>query len=58
MARPTKASCRNSALDDEQVANVLTYVYNQWGNNGTEIVPDMVKEVRAQAPPPTGIAPQ
>ena len=45
-------------LGDEQVANVLTYVYSQWGNNGTEIVPDMVKQVRAQAASATGIAPQ
>ncbi len=42
-------------LDDEQVANVLTYVYNSWGNNGTEVLPDMVKEIRAlPAPPPVG----
>lgn len=42
-------------LDDEQVANVLTYVYNSWGNNGTEVLPDMVKEVRSlPAPPPVG----
>ncbi|NLT72291.1 MAG: nitrite reductase, copper-containing [Verrucomicrobiaceae bacterium] len=42
-------------LDDEQVANVLTYVYNSWENNGTEVVPDMVKEIRAlPAPPPVG----
>ena len=42
-------------LDDEQVANVLTYVYNSWGNNGTEVLPEMVKAVRAlPAPPPVG----
>jgi nitrite reductase (NO-forming) len=39
-------------LNDEQVANALTYVYNQWGNNGTEVLPSLVKEVRASAPPP------
>ena len=38
-------------LNDEQVANVLTYVYSQWENNGTEILPDMVKEVRALPAP-------
>lgn len=42
-------------LNDEQVSNVLTYVYNQWGNNGTEVLPDMVKEVRATAPPPAAV---
>ena len=39
------------ALNDEQVANALTYVYSQWGNNGTEVLPDMVKEVRAAGAP-------
>lgn len=38
-------------LSDEHVANVLTYVYNQWGNNGTEVLPETVKEVRATAAP-------
>ena len=41
-------------LNDEQVANVLTYVYSQWGNNGTEILPGMVKEVRALPAPAPG----
>lgn len=35
-------------LNDEDVANVLTYVYSQWGNNGTEVTPDQVKSVRAK----------
>ncbi len=39
-------------LNDEQVANALTYVFNNWGNNGTEVLPAMVKEVRATVPPP------
>jgi nitrite reductase (NO-forming) len=30
-------------LSDEEVANVLNYVYSQWGNNNTEISPEMVK---------------
>jgi len=33
-------------LDDEKIANVLTYVYNSWENNGTEVTPEMVKAVR------------
>lgn len=37
-------------LNDEQVANVLTYVYSQWENNGTEVLPALVKEVRAAGP--------
>jgi hypothetical protein len=39
-------------LNDEQVANALTYVYIKWGNNGTEVLPAMVKEVRATVPQP------
>jgi len=35
-------------LNDEQVANVLTYVYNQWGNKGGEITPDLAAQVRAR----------
>ena len=34
------------ALSDEEVANVLTYVYNSWGNNKTEVTPEMVEAVR------------
>jgi nitrite reductase (NO-forming) len=34
------------SLSDEEVANVLTYVYNNWGNKGTEITPEMVKKRR------------
>lgn len=33
-------------LNDDQVANVLTYVYNNWGNNGTVVTPEMVREQR------------
>ncbi len=34
-------------LSDEQIANVLTYVLNSWNNNGGEILPSNVSEVRA-----------
>ena len=33
-------------LTDEEVANVLTYVYNSWGNNKKVVTPAMVKTVR------------
>ena len=33
-------------LNDEEVANVLTYVYSEWGNNGTEVKPDAVRKLR------------
>lgn len=35
------------ALSDNDVANVLTYVYSQWGNNGTRVTPVQVKAIRA-----------
>ena len=34
-------------LDDGQVADVLTYVVNSWGNAGGQITPDNVQAVRA-----------
>jgi len=33
-------------LTDDQVANVLTYVYNNWGNNGTLVTPERVQAQR------------
>jgi nitrite reductase (NO-forming) len=33
-------------LTDEQVANVLTYVRNSWGNTGEAVSPDEVRLVR------------
>lgn len=33
-------------LTNEEVASVLTYVYNSWGNNGTEVTQSMVQKVR------------
>src|SRR5690554_5465767 len=33
-------------LDDAQTASVLTYIYNNWGNNGTEVTEEMVRNVR------------
>ena len=35
-------------LSDQDVANVLTYVYNSFGNAGLEVTPDEVKDLRAQ----------
>lgn len=34
-------------LSNDEIANVLTYVYSQWGNNGTDVTPAMVARVRA-----------
>lgn len=35
------------ALTDEDVANVLTYVYSQWGNNGSRVTVEQVRQVKA-----------
>ncbi len=39
-------------LSDQDIANVLTYVYNSFGNAGLEVTPDEVKVLRAQPPEP------
>ncbi len=36
------------ALNDEDIANVLTYVYNTWDNNGTLVTTEEVAAIRAQ----------
>jgi nitrite reductase (NO-forming) len=33
-------------LSDQEVASVLTYVYNNWGNNKTEVTEEQVKKLR------------
>ncbi|GGW66525.1 dissimilatory nitrite reductase (NO-forming) copper type apoprotein [Winogradskyella epiphytica] len=33
-------------ISSEEVANVLTYVYNSWGNNGTVVTKEMVEKVK------------
>jgi len=38
-------------LRDQDIANVLTYVYNSFGNSGLEVSPDEVKTLRAQPMP-------
>ena len=45
-------------LSDEAIANVLTYVYNEWGNNGTVVPTSRVAEIRkdnpsSSTPPPS-----
>lgn len=34
------------SLSDEDISNVLTYVYNSWGNSGKDVLPDEVKKNR------------
>jgi nitrite reductase (NO-forming) len=35
-------------LTDDEIANVLTYVYSTWGNNKTVVTPAMVKAQKSQ----------
>jgi nitrite reductase (NO-forming) len=37
-------------LNDDEVANILTYVLNSWDNKGGQIKTSDVKAVRAKAP--------
>ena len=39
-------------LSDEQVANVVTYVLNNYGNKGGEVTPEQVKKLRKGAREP------
>ncbi|HMJ92227.1 MAG TPA: cytochrome c [Candidatus Acidoferrum sp.] len=38
----------HDVLNDEQVAAVLTYVRNSWGNKATPVNVDLVKKIRAE----------
>ncbi len=44
-------------LGDDDIANVLTFVYNSFGNAGLEVQPDEVKALRAQPPDAEGAKP-
>ncbi|KXS33038.1 MAG: Nitrite reductase, copper-containing [Candidatus Gallionella acididurans] len=37
------------SLNDEDIANVLTFIYNSWGNSKDEVTPDEVKTHRVAA---------
>ncbi len=39
-------------LPDDQIANVLTYVRNSWGNAGDAVKPEEVRKLRSQTPAP------
>ncbi len=41
-------------LSDQDIANVLTFVYNSFGNAGLEVNPEEVKLFRAEPPDPSG----
>ena len=39
-------------LTDEQIANVLTYVRNSWGNQGDAVAPQEVRKIRGEVSAP------
>ena len=41
-------------LTDEDIANVLTFVYSSFGNSGIEVTHEEVKTLRAQPPDKEG----
>jgi nitrite reductase (NO-forming) len=44
--RPFNSQMPSLALSDEDIANVLTYVYNTWGNAGHLVTPEEVARQR------------
>jgi nitrite reductase (NO-forming) len=45
-----------SNLNDDEIANILTYVYNSWGNKGEAVSPAEVTKVRENTKRPAGAA--
>jgi nitrite reductase (NO-forming) len=45
-----------SQLNDDEIANILTYVLNSWGNDGGVISKEQVKAVRDSTKRPEGAA--
>jgi len=45
-----------SQLNDDEIANILTYVLNSWGNNGGQVTAAEVAQVRKATPRPEGAA--
>jgi nitrite reductase (NO-forming) len=46
--KPYNSQMPSLQLGDEDIANVLTYVYSQWGNKGHEVKPEEVAKHRKQ----------
>lgn len=45
-----------SQFNDDEIANILTFVLNSWGNKGGQVSTQEVKEVRANTTRPPGAA--
>jgi mono/diheme cytochrome c family protein len=45
---PSSMPAMGAALSDSDLAAVLTYIRQSWGNKAPEITPEQVKAVRAE----------
>jgi nitrite reductase (NO-forming) len=45
-----------SQLNDDEIANILTFSLNSWGNEGGVVSSDEVAEIRAATERPKGAA--
>jgi nitrite reductase (NO-forming) len=45
-----------SQLNDDELANILTFVRNSWGNSGETVSADEVKKLRESTQRPEGAA--
>ena len=45
-----------SQLNDDEIANILTYVLNSWGNSGGRVPAAEVAQLRKATPRPEGAA--
>jgi len=45
-----------SQLNDDELANILTYVRNSWGNTGDAVTAAEVKQIRESTKRPQGAA--
>jgi nitrite reductase (NO-forming) len=45
-----------SQLNDDEIANILTFALNNWGNEGDAVSSDEVAEIRATTERPQGAA--
>jgi nitrite reductase (NO-forming) len=45
-----------SQLNDDEIANILTFVTHSWGNQGTVFTADEVRSVRQSTARPAGAA--
>jgi mono/diheme cytochrome c family protein len=53
---PFNNSMPSFPLTDQNIAYVLTFVYNSFGNSGLDVTPDEVKVLRANPPAPTTLS--